>query len=166
MKYCLLLVFNKNTDSVGTLTRFIQHISVHLLWALQSLLQLQAQLVGWQPELGAHPLGSGHPWSQTHVCVPTWESPLRGSEPQTLRPHRGQLWSKLSLLSWCKLGRVGGEFWVHGNWGGSGLLGWKILRQRVEAATLGREDQKDQLSFSNQQRSSTFHRLPTLQPHK
>jgi len=113
----------------------------HLLWALQSLLQLQAQLVRWQPELGSQPLWSRHAWPQAHAR-PTGESPSRGSKPQTLWPHRGQLWRKLSLRSWCKLGRVGGDFRVHGNWGGSGLLGLEVLRQRVKAATLRREENK------------------------
>lgn len=108
----------------------------HLLWALQSLLQLQAQLVGWQPELRANPLWSRHPWPKTHACRPTRESPSWGSKPQTLWPHRGHFWRKLSLRSCCKLGRVGGEFRVHGNWGGSGLLGWEVLRQRVKTTTL------------------------------
>lgn len=114
----------------------------HLLGALQPLLQLQAQLVGWQPELSAHPLWSRHARPQSHARRPTSESPSRGSKPQTLWPHRGQLWRKLSLWSWCKLGKVGGEFRVHGNWAGSGLLGCEVLGQRVKTATLGRSRQK------------------------
>lgn len=114
----------------------------HLLWALQPLLQLQAQLVGWQPELSAYPLWSCHSWPQPHTCCPTRECPSGGSKHQTLWPHCGQLWRKLSLWSWCKLGRVGGEFRVHGHWAGSGLLGWEVLAQRVKTATLGRGRQK------------------------
>lgn len=37
------------------------------------------------------------------------------------------------------MGRVGGEFRVHGNWAGSGLLGWEVLGQRVKTATLERD---------------------------
>lgn len=114
----------------------------HLLWALQPLLQLQTQLVGWQPELRANPLWSHHAWPEPHARCPTRKSPSGGSKPQTLWPYRGQLWRKLSLRRLCKLGRIGGEFRVHRNWSGSGLLDWEALGQSVKTATLERGRQK------------------------
>lgn len=110
----------------------------HLLRALQPLLQLHAQLVGRQPELSTHPLWPRHAWPQAHACRPTRECPSLRSEHQTLWPHCGHLWRKLSLGSWRKLGWVGGEFRVQRHWAGSGLLGWEVLAQRVKTASLGR----------------------------
>lgn len=114
----------------------------HLLRALQSLLQLQAQLVRWQPELRAHPLRSRHAWPQPDARCSGRESLPRGPKAQTLWPHGGQLWGKLSLRSCCELGGVGGKFGVHGDWGGSGLLGLEVLGHRFKTAALAREKKK------------------------
>lgn len=108
----------------------------HLLWALQPLLQLPAQLVGRQSELGADPLRSRRAQPQPDARRPAGERPTGGSEPKTLLPHQhGQLWRELSC---CKFGGVRGEFRVHGAWGGNGLLVWGVLGQWVKRATLGK----------------------------
>lgn len=73
--------------SVRPMAALQQTQGVYLLSALKSLLQLQAQMVGGQPKLGADPLGSGHAWPEGNSCRPTRKRPSGGYKPQTLWPH-------------------------------------------------------------------------------
>lgn len=61
----------------------------NLLWALQPLLQLQAQLVGRQPELRAHPLRPGHAGPQPEAGSGAGEGGAGGPERQPLWSHCG-----------------------------------------------------------------------------